>query len=131
MPWQLLIYMAADNDLAAQAVRSLADIARTGGSREVEVRVMIDLRRKGAREYQFPSGAVQPLGPIDTGDPKFLRDFIARGGPATGRKTAVIIWNHGGGTLGIDKGARGDFLTNIELAGRPQSEWPEDRPVRV
>lgn len=117
--WTVLIYMAADNDLEAFALRDLEELARVGGGAGVRWLVQLDRAPddpgdarytdaallgvaawQGAKRLEITPGAaveLEDLGEVDMGRPETLRDFLAWGvAEAPAARTAVILWNHGG-----------------------------------
>jgi hypothetical protein len=120
MTWNLFIYMAGDNDLADVARQTRKVLAQTTVADGVNIRVHLDLPKgAGAIRLSFPSPpGPRPvrLGKVNDGDPNTLKDFLAwaQGSTPAGRD-ALVIWDHGGGRLGLDEGAAGDFLENREI----------------
>jgi hypothetical protein len=131
MSWNLFIYMAGDNDLAEVARQTKKILARTTVADGVNIRVHLDLPKgTGATRLSFPSPpGPRPvkLGRVNDGDPDTLKEFLAwaQGSTPAGRD-ALVIWDHGGGRLGLDEGAAGDFLENREL-----DEALKDSPRRL
>jgi len=104
--WTLLIYMAADNDLASQGVRDLEEMLAVGASPEVAVVVLFDRKHRGATRYRIPSRPgvsrarcpQNKLGKINMGDPATLADFLRWGqAQLPARRRALILWDHGDG----------------------------------
>ena len=115
--WQVLAYLAADNDLEGELLTDLAEMERVG-SRPGVVEVLAQVDRSpgndmskgnwhGTRRYYVTHGSdprkinsrlLVDLGPTNTGDPGVLESFIRFGAhryPA--RSTALVISNHGSG----------------------------------
>lgn len=104
--WTLLVWMASDNDLEAQARRDLQEILAVGASSRVRVAVLVDRKRRGATRYLVPSRPNVPLarcpqeriGPLNTGDPRTLADFVTWGRRRyPSDRVALVLWNHGDG----------------------------------
>jgi hypothetical protein len=116
-PWQVLAYLAADNDLEGELLADLAEMERVGSTPGV-VEVLAQVDRSagqdaskgnwhGTRRYYVTRGTdprrinsrlLADLGPTNTGDPRVLESFIRFGAqryPA--RATALVLLNHGSG----------------------------------
>lgn len=104
-PWTVMVYMAGDNSLDPEGVQDLKEMKKVGSSDELNIIAEFD-RAEGhmARRYYLRKGgivtgdAVDSLGAINTGDPKFLSDFIQWGVsnyPAD--RYMLVLWNHGQG----------------------------------
>jgi len=101
--WTFMVYLAGDNNLASAGDADLAEMRAVGSTVDVNVVAQFDsanaggasrflLKKDGAREQ------VENLGPIDSGDPSTLTEFIDRATqnyPA--KHDALILWNHGSG----------------------------------
>ncbi len=115
--WQVLAYLAADNDLEGELLADLAEMERVGSTPGV-VEVLAQVDRApgqdtskgnwhGTRRYYVTRGTdprkinsrlLADLGPTNTGDPRVLERFIRFGAqryPA--RSTALVLLNHGSG----------------------------------
>jgi hypothetical protein len=103
--WTVMVYMAGDNNLDPEGVKDLQEMKRVGSTADVNVIAQFD-RASGhvARRYYLRQGgivtgdAVSSLGAVNTGDPKFLNDFIKWGiknYPA--KHYLLVLWNHGQG----------------------------------
>lgn len=137
--WTVMVYMAGDNNLDTAALRDIAEMARVGSSRNVNIVVQLD-RAKDCitrRLYIYittrPDRPNRPDGPdadcietfeeTDTGDPKVLENFMLwamKKYPAN--RYLLILWNHGGGwwedprrSIAYDDSSNGDALDNGEL----------------
>lgn len=104
--WTLLIYMAGDNDLERFGNLDIAEMDRLPSDEHLNVVVQFDSKATATYRYRFhPGGHEQvgePLGEVNTGDPKTLTEFVAWGKtlfPA--ERTALVIWNHGTGPLAL------------------------------
>jgi hypothetical protein len=99
--WTLLVYMAADNDLAYQSELDLREMEAVGSSPEVAVVVQQDVPGAGGRRYLIRKGGrilLDSLGVIDMADPAVLTQFGTWGAsrfPA--ERYALILWDHGNG----------------------------------
>lgn len=118
--WTLLIYMAADNSLAAQAQNDLAEMITAGENSAVNVIVQLDQPESGAVRYRLPDTApLAEFNSLNMGSAQTLGDFLIWGlqtFPAN--RTALIFWNHGAGWEGtaFDEGEPvQDSLTLPEL----------------
>ncbi len=103
--WTVMVYMAGDNSLDPDGVQDLKEIKRVGSTDRINVIAQFD-RAAGhvAKRYYLRKGglatgdAVASLGAVNTGDPKFLMDFIQWGiknYPA--EHYLLVLWNHGQG----------------------------------
>jgi hypothetical protein len=99
--WTMLVYIAADNDLAQWADSDLAEMEMYGSDQEIRVAVQIDKPSIGGRRLlvgQGSSATVQELGIIDMCSWVTLSDFLIWGMsmfPAD--NYLVILWDHGTG----------------------------------
>ena len=103
--WTVMVYMAGDNSLDPEGVQDLEEMKKVGSTDKLTIVAQFD-RAAGhiARRYYLHKGgivtgdAVASLGAVNTGDPKFLRDFIQWGienYPAN--YYLLVLWNHGQG----------------------------------
>ncbi len=116
--WTVLVYMAADNDLGtaprgkvAPVDADLVAIVAAKSSPEVNVIVQV-VRRHGlvtrwrvANQDKTAIPVTKDPGPVDTGAPGPLADFIKWGlttYPCT--NSAVIVWGHGSGVVDWGEG---------------------------
>ncbi len=100
-----MVYMAADNDLEAQARADLAEIKTVGSTPQVTVVAQLDPARVGepSRRYylsrlrSLEGDAVDPpLGETNTGDARDLARFVAWAMDAyPADRYALVLWNHG------------------------------------
>jgi hypothetical protein len=104
--WTLLVYMAGDNDLERFGGLDIAEMDGLPSDEHLNVVVQFDSRATATYRYRFyPGGHEQvgePLGEVNTGDPKTLTEFVTWGKnhfPA--ERTALVIWNHGTGPLNL------------------------------
>lgn len=103
LDWTVLIYMAADNDLASYALHNIEQMEQAEQAQGLDLAVQVDLPDVGAKRYlirQHPepgiqSSIIQNLGQLDSGDPQSLQDFINWGFdryPA--QRKMLILWSH-------------------------------------
>ena len=115
--WQVLAYLAADNDLEGELLSDLAEMERVGSTPGV-VEILAQVDRSpgndaskgnwhGTRRYYVTRGTdprrinsrlLADLGPTNTGDPGVLESFIRFGALRyLARATALMLLNHGSG----------------------------------
>lgn len=101
--WNFMVYLAGDNNLASAGDTDLKEMREVGSTDGVNVVAQFDsagdrgavrfrVRRQGQDED------VRQLGPVDSGDPQTLIDFVewaAEAYPA--ERHCLVLWNHGGG----------------------------------
>lgn len=103
--WTVMVYMAGDNNLDGAALRDIAEMARVGSTKDVNVLVQIDrLEDRKTRRFLITKGGgyerdcLETFGETNTGDPKVLEDFLLW---STERYPAeryfLTLWNHGSG----------------------------------
>lgn len=103
--WTLLLYGAADNELAPFILEDVEELESIGSSDEVSLVALVDTPDGAFRAYLLPDGhdgeirsPRQELGDVDTGDPSTLAEFLRWGLSAyPADRTAVVISGHGGG----------------------------------
>jgi hypothetical protein len=108
--WTILVYMAADNGLNNAAIADINEMERANFSDAINVIVQIDNNtgnpNSGAFRYKIKheetdeigSSIISPLGEIDSGDYRTLRNFIDWGFSSyPAERQAVVIWSHGSG----------------------------------
>ncbi len=116
--WTFMVYMAADNDLAQEAVKDLQSMERVGSTDEVAIVVELDAPSGATRYFVGRGGSValEYLGAVDSGNPGTLLNFIrfARERyPA--RHYALVLWNHGSGVKGRERDIAFDFTTQSAI----------------
>lgn len=118
--WTVLVYMAADNGLAAWADSDLVEMETVGSNDEVAIVVQLDKPYIGAKRLLVGAGTsyeLQNLGIIDMCDWQTLLDFLEWGiynYPA--EKYFVILWDHGSGWTLIPRCSFGsDWSSGNEL----------------
>jgi hypothetical protein len=104
-PWTVMVYMAGDNTLDPEGVQDLKEMKKVGSSDALNIVAQFD-RAAGhtARRYHLRKGgivmadAAASLGAVNTGDPKFLTDFIKWGVKSyPADHYLLVLWNHGQG----------------------------------
>lgn len=100
--WTLLVYMAGDNDLESQGTRDLDEMRALPSDEHLHVVAQFDSLYSRTYRYRIIPGDYtligQPLGEVNTGQPKNLTDFITWGmAHFPAEQTALVIWNHGTG----------------------------------
>jgi len=103
--WTFMVYMAGDNNLDGAALRDIAEMARAGSTKDVNILVQLDrIEDNLTRRFRITQGGgfkkdcIESFGDTNTGDPKILYDFVkwaADNYPAD--RYALILWNHGSG----------------------------------
>jgi len=103
--WTFMVYMAGDNNLDGAALRDIAEMARAGSTKDVNILVQLDrIEDNLTRRFRITQGGgfkkdcIESFGDTNTGDPKILYDFVkwaADNHPAD--RYALILWNHGSG----------------------------------
>lgn len=101
----VMVYMAGDNNGDGTALRDIAEMAKVGSTKDVNVLVQLDrIEDKLTRRFRITKGGgfkkdcVANFGDTNTGDPKVLFDFVNWAGqnyPVD--RHALILWNHGSG----------------------------------
>jgi hypothetical protein len=99
--WTVLVYIAADNDLAQWADSDLVEMERFGSNQDIRVAVQIDKPSVGAQRLLVGQGSsliIQSLGIIDMCSWETLSDFVYWGMSSfPAEKYLVILWDHGTG----------------------------------
>lgn len=99
--WTILVYMAADNNLAGAALADLAEVKKATGSPSVTVLVQLDLKGDQARRYRISNGRsieVAALGQINSASPAAMTDFLTWAKQtSTADRTVLVLWDHGSG----------------------------------
>jgi hypothetical protein len=107
--WTVLLYLAADNDLAAAAEKTLDTLNTLQTSQDFKVLALLDTKDQGTRFFEIANGTradktqhvdalYPPAGGNDAADPATLTKFLDWSHdeyPA--ERVAVVVWNHGGG----------------------------------
>jgi hypothetical protein len=106
--WNIIVYMAADNDLAPYAESNLRAMAEVGSTSDVNIIVQIkrpsNSELSGTYRYRLEKGdpfglkGSVKLGDLNTGDPQTLEAFVGWAVDVyPARHNAVILWSHGSG----------------------------------
>lgn len=116
--WTIMVYMAADNDLAGEAVKDLQSMERVGSTEDVAIVVELDTPSGATRYFVDRGGStvLEYLGNVNSGNPGTLLNFIrfARERyPA--QRYALILWNHGSGVKGLSKDIAFDFAAQSAI----------------
>lgn len=103
--WTVLVYLAGDNNLDEDGARDLAEMAKVGSNKDINVVAQFD--RAGTVGTQrlfitkgggYPKDSIADLGETNTGDPKVLIDFLKWGiSTYPAEKYMAVLWNHGSG----------------------------------
>ncbi|MBI2264336.1 MAG: hypothetical protein HYU64_04085 [Armatimonadetes bacterium] len=141
--WNVMIYMAADNNLEEYMTTNVVDMERVGSSDKMNVLVELDRGEyptpiaggwKGARRYRIEkdddhkninSPVAQDLGRVDMSDPAHLTDFLVWGMKNYPAKHHLLILNdHGGGFVGAieDDDTGGGRLMKISAIAKAMEE---------
>jgi len=99
--WTMLVYVAADNDLAQWADSDLVEMELYGSNQEIRVVVQIDKPATGARRLLVGQGSsytLQEMGIIDMCSWETLSDFLYWGiNSFPAENYLVVLWDHGSG----------------------------------
>ncbi len=104
--WTFMVYMAADNNLYPYAYQDLAEMMKVGSTKDVAVIVFFD-SYNDTRNYIYfvEKGGLKLLAnftDLDTGDPATLEKFIINATKiAPAEHYCLVLWDHGGGWLGL------------------------------
>ena len=109
--WTVMVYMAGDNNLDGAALRDIAEMAKVGSTKDVNVLVQLDrIEDKLTRRFRITKGGglkkdcIESFGDTNTGDPQVLYEFVKwamENYPAD--RLGLILWNHGSGWWEDDK----------------------------
>lgn len=143
--WTVMVYMAADNSLAADGIFDIDEMEDAGFNSNVNVVVQAEFSPDVLGQYQCdascfnrpnfntfryapkvahstrtgPDGSATDIGNVDMTDPNQLKAFIAwaeQNYPA--RHYLLVLWNHGGGYTGLiqdETSAGSGLMTLAEL----------------
>ncbi len=107
--WNLLIYIAGDNNLSDAGIADIEEMCLEGSSADVHVGVEIDTygEHTGSIRYEITEPdwtgeahreVIERLSEKDTGDPLTLQDFIEWGYKRyDAENRLLVVWNHGAG----------------------------------
>lgn len=133
-PWTVMLYSIADTDLEPFMMDDVAEMGAVGTTANVNMVALVDRATDysadpvlglddwtGGKMLEIQQGSALELadyGPIDTGDPAVLADFITQtvaNYPA--QHYALIISDHGASWPGVggDESADGDGLSLAEI----------------
>jgi len=111
--WTVMVYCAADNDLAPFAASDINEMEMVGSTDQLDIIVQYDGSAKHSPETPgsvrlhivkdvnpeaIASETVENLGEVDMGSKQTFREFLewgVTGFPA--KKYMVVLWNHGSG----------------------------------
>ena len=103
--WTVMVYMDGDNDIEDFALADLAEMTASGSSEDVNMVVLLDTLTDTADLMYLADGSattVQEWGEVAMDDGRTLSRFIGTVEelyPA--QRTALVLWDHGGGILGV------------------------------
>src|SRR6266516_641241 len=140
--WTVMVYMAADNNLATSGIDDIDEMEAAGFDPEVQVAVQAEFsptylalegcsascfNRPNFNTFRYfvggqgpavpgPNGTTVDLGNRNMVDPTQLREFVTwskQNYPA--ERYALVLWNHGGGYTGLlqDLTSAGEGLMSI------------------
>lgn len=141
--WTVMVYMAADNSLAADGIFDIDEMEAAGVDPDVNVVVQAEFSPDVLQQYQCdaacfnrpnfntfryaitgagsattgPNGSATDIGNVDMTDPNQLKAFInyaKQNYPAD--HYLLVLWNHGGGYAGLlqDQTTAGSGLMSLE-----------------
>jgi Clostripain family len=139
LEWTVMIYMAADNDLAPFAIKNFDQIQQTGSTDKVHVLVQIDSPIPGLRMRTFiPIGGGQgtpvDIPDINTGSVADFVNFVRWVDDGhRAKRYLIVLWGHGQGvsdfpgdeaptnvgTLTAGNGATPDFSPQTAVLSTP------------
>ncbi len=119
--WTVMVYMAADNSLAAMADSDLIEMQSVGSNDNLAIIAQVDKPYVGANRYYVGKDTlynIASLGIIDMCDWRTLSDFLqwsVRYLPA--KKYLLILWDHGTGwTLAPRRTFGSDWSSGTEMS---------------
>jgi len=114
--WTVMAYMAGDNNLDGAAVEDINEMEAAGSSDRINVIVQIDraadcdshsdgcgtTRRyyitRDSDRRRITSKQLRDLGPTNTGDSRFIEDFVRETvSDYPAKRYMLVLWNHGSG----------------------------------
>ncbi len=117
--WTVMVYMAADNGLAAMADSDLIEMEAVGANPDLAVLVQIDRPNIGARRLSIKKGSsetLQELGIIDMCSWETLADFLYWGiNNFPARRYLVVLWDHGTGWTEMKHSFGSDWSSGNEM----------------
>lgn len=150
--WTVMVFLAADNSLALAGIQDIDEMEAAGFDPKVQVVVQAEFNREALQQigcgsncfnrpnfntFRYalsgqgqsvdgPNGPVEDLGDRNMADPGELKNFIQwakQTYPA--QRYALVLWNHGGGYLGLLEDATtrpGGLMTMAELRSALSSD---------
>jgi hypothetical protein len=132
--WTVLQYQIADTNLEPFMMQDVDEMGAVGSNENLTIRALIDRAEDygdddvldlgawtGAKLVQVNEGSgdvLDDLGPVDTGDPAVLQQFITEGiKSAPAEHYALFLSDHGASWPGVggDESADGDGLSLEEI----------------
>jgi len=141
--WTVLVYLAGDNNLAVDGIFDIDEMEAAGTDPRVQVVVQAEFSPSQLAQYKCgancfnrpnfntfryaitgqgqevigPNGAAEDIGNVNMTDPAQLQAFLRWGKekyPA--KKYMVVLWNHGGGYVGLlqDETSAGSTLMSLD-----------------
>jgi len=138
--WAFMVYMAGDNNLDGAALRDIAEMAKAGSTKDVNILVQLDrIEDQKTRRFRITRGGgfkkdcVETFRESNTGDPQILYSFCKwalDNYPAD--RYALILWNHGSGWWEDAKGraARPVLADAASRSGLEQTAGPAGKKQR-
>ena len=141
--WTVMVYLAGDNNLAVDGIFDIDEMEAAGVDPRVQVVVQAEFSPAQLAQYKCgaecfhrpnfntfryaitgagtetngPNGAAEDIGNVNMTDPAQLRAFINWGKQAyPAKKYMVVLWNHGGGYVGLlqDETSAGSTLMSLD-----------------
>ncbi|MBF0361333.1 MAG: hypothetical protein HQK49_09990 [Oligoflexia bacterium] len=113
--WNIMIYLAADNNLDSYAAKDMQEMVKAGGSSAtMDLTLMYDgLKNKDSKYIHYDTKGkidfTKSLGEIDSGDINEVNKFVKWSSTAyPAKKYFLVLWNHGSGW---------DFVGPIHING--------------
>ncbi len=141
--WTVMVYLAGDNNLAVDGIFDIDEMEAAGVDPRVQVVVQAEFSPSQLAQYKCgaecfnrpnfntfryaitgagtdvngPNGPAEDIGNVNMTDPAQLRAFVNWGRqkyPA--KKYMVVLWNHGGGYVGLlqDETSAGGALMSLD-----------------
>lgn len=141
--WTVMVYLAGDNNLAVDGIFDIDEMEAAGVDPRVQVVVQAEFSRSQLAQYKCgaecfnrpnfntfryaitgqgkevtgPNGPTTDIGNVNMTDPAQLKAFVQWGkAQYPARKYLVVLWNHGGGYVGLlqDETTAGSKLMSLE-----------------
>jgi len=121
--WTVMVYMDGDNDLEASALADLAEMAAAGSDEDVNIVVLLDTLSGPADLLYVAEGSTQTVAewgevPMDDGA-NLVRFITTVEALYPSEKTALVMYDHGGGLFGLcwdDTTGADECIRLLELA---------------